>query len=837
MGVHGDRLGVNDHIMATGLEAKAVSSEKHLSGDSTTGSSSIGKHLSGDTPSTSVSEDKHVSGETASGESCISAESGSRFHSALSKEGHSPSGRDTPEGELGKSSRGGVDPRNTNLDYYHGEARFDQEISEGQFTKIKGLSECCRADGKVELHRWRKTRTGHHEDSSWAHTAGSDDSVVVVKRVLTSRVKANVGKEPNERIVCRGHGQRHAEDCLNEIGVYCYLAAQADLSRYILQMLTVFHSGNDVWLVLEHANSGDLFAVAQKLKREGTTLSVNQLMIWMWQLLQAVAYMHKHGIGHRDISMENVLLSDGVVRLMDFGQSVQTHTEVGTSLRYFSAVGKPYYRPPECYVPTQKSVEVHVPKDARPGELTFAQTVAGDIMCDVLLPGSAVPGQQCLAEPWGYAVPPVDIFACGVCFFILTSGMPPWKQANPKDPHFVWVHQCGISQLLKSWKKALPPAADALLTAMVHSVPSRRASVEQCLSHSWFDPLRATEPTVGAAPARPASASHRTRAKDSTLKSGTAFTSTEETPHDSSPSVSALEFLATTTEPYTRGLAVRSVAAPMEHLSSAHVSMIGDFYTYQEDVHRGSSPFGYAPAELTLERFTVDDVPPPLPTDDSFELEPTTFEVLGKEPVKLGNHLINFLSMGAGAVVTKVSTKKWSIKAEVNPDLDGESDACSLKVRIYDKGESCLLIEFQRRRGETTTFHRIFDQAADHLTAQSNKVPKSSANSPEKADPESGGIEDIAISKDETEASLQLNEASSSSCPAPPRARARLSRANTISANASSSFAPADLPERPCSEPANLPAGSGLNAVRSRSKSTLRRSRFQQQPRNNAPKN
>jgi hypothetical protein len=258
--------------------------------------------------------------------------------------------------------------------------------------------------------------------------------------------------------------------------------------------------------------------------------------------------------------------------------------------------------------------------------------------------------------------------------------------------------------------------------------------------------------------------------------------------------------------------------------------MIGDFYTMQEDVHRGCSPFSYAPAELTLERFSAENVPPPLPTDQSFELEPTTFEVFGKEPVKLGNHLINFLSMGAGAVVTKVSTKKWSIKAEVNPDLDDESEACSLKVRIYDKGEGCLVIEFQRRRGETTTFHQIFDQAAEHLTVQF-KVPKSTEEDSDAV------VEASAEKQDETQVPLAPEVARSSSlpCPAPPRARARLARANSNSADNSNPLAPVELPERPCSEPANLPAGSALNAVRNRSKSSLRRNRSQQS-RNNVPK-
>lgn len=51
-------------------------------------------------------------------------------------------------------------------------------------------------------------------------------------------------------------------------------------------------------------------------------------------------YLHAHDIGHRDISLENVLLKNGVTRLMDFGMAAQTRRRCGTRLRYFRAVGK-----------------------------------------------------------------------------------------------------------------------------------------------------------------------------------------------------------------------------------------------------------------------------------------------------------------------------------------------------------------------------------------------------------------------------------------------------------------------------------------------------------------
>lgn len=368
----------------------------------------------------------------------------------------------------------------TDLNYFHREATFHEEISSGEFTKVRCLADCCRSssgdwDGKVELHRWKVNPK-------------SDEQTVVVKRVVSSRVRFNLGKQFNERVSQYGGDQRCAEDCLNEIGVYCYLSRLQDVPQYILSMLTAFESDNDAWLVLSHANDGDIITRMQASKKEGTPLSTSQMISWTWQLLQGVHYLHKHCIGHRDISLENVLLCDGEVRLMDFGQSVRTQSSEGIPLRYFLPLGKPYYRPAECNSPTQRYVDVLVPEGAQAGDVSFDKKR----MIEVLLPSSAVPGKLCSAEHWGYTVPPVDVFACGVCLFIMATGGPPWNQASLGDSIFVWVQQEGITELAKRWKKPLPPCADKLLAAMLQSEPSKRLSVEQCLSHQWFDPMRNT---------------------------------------------------------------------------------------------------------------------------------------------------------------------------------------------------------------------------------------------------------------------------------------------------------------------------------------------------------
>ena len=76
------------------------------------------------------------------------------------------------------------------------------------------------------------------------------------------------------------------------------------------------HAGR--WnVVMEYCPQGELFGLVQKkyLQLE------DKLCLWK-QLLRGVAYLHAHGIAHRDIKLENLLMTDaGVLKITDFGVS------------------------------------------------------------------------------------------------------------------------------------------------------------------------------------------------------------------------------------------------------------------------------------------------------------------------------------------------------------------------------------------------------------------------------------------------------------------------------------------------------------------------------------
>jgi len=370
------------------------------------------------------------------------------------------------------------DPRTTNLSHFYAPATF-AEVPASGFTVVRKISEGLNGD----IFRYRARREVFQECPDGPATVD-----VAVKKLRSLCLKRSSNLKTSERAVHLEPWKNAPpeEDALTEIGVMSYLSKQPDLPKYLIRMLGCFSDPRHTWLVSEFADGGEFFDLVSS-GRVG-----DKALRYSWELLQAVDYLHKHYIAHRDISLENMLVKDNSVKLMDFGHAVRSHSESGTALRYFRAAGKNFYRAPECYVPTTPEVGVVTPSESAPGDVVMIKTEG--YLCEVRLPPNSMPGKRCKAEVWGYEAQPMDIFSAGMAVCILCCGFPIWQKALLSDPGFSYVHTLGhegIPTLLKQWGKPLPPAgAMQLLNGMLRSdTPAKRLSASECLASPWFSSL------------------------------------------------------------------------------------------------------------------------------------------------------------------------------------------------------------------------------------------------------------------------------------------------------------------------------------------------------------
>jgi tRNA A-37 threonylcarbamoyl transferase component Bud32 len=98
---------------------------------------------------------------------------------------------------------------------------------------------------------------------------------------------------------------------------------------YVLTLLDVFETNDEIHLITEYCQGGELFdAIKKKGSRRNSfrrgRYSEPQAARITHQILRALVDLHAHGIVHRDIKPENILLlnsdeSDIQVKLCDFG--------------------------------------------------------------------------------------------------------------------------------------------------------------------------------------------------------------------------------------------------------------------------------------------------------------------------------------------------------------------------------------------------------------------------------------------------------------------------------------------------------------------------------------
>ncbi|XP_066935662.1 serine/threonine-protein kinase Nek9-like [Clytia hemisphaerica] len=104
-----------------------------------------------------------------------------------------------------------------------------------------------------------------------------------------------------------------------------------------------FFDGASLFIEMEYANDGSLHH--KIISRDGKLFPENEALLYFYQLVSAVSYIHNFGILHRDIKTLNIFMTKSkLIKLGDFGISKVLEETYGQAE---TCVGTPYYMSPE----------------------------------------------------------------------------------------------------------------------------------------------------------------------------------------------------------------------------------------------------------------------------------------------------------------------------------------------------------------------------------------------------------------------------------------------------------------------------------------------------------
>jgi serine/threonine-protein kinase len=187
-----------------------------------------------------------------------------------------------------------------------------------------------------------------------------------------------------------------------------------------------------------------------RLARRGE-LPVNEAVRVLREIASALAYAHANGVVHRDIKPDNVLFSDDVAMVTDFGVakalSASTNGDGGGMTSLGVALGTPAYMSPE----------------------------------------------QATADP--STDHRADIYAFGVLAYEMLTGQPPFVGRNPSQLLAAQVQD--LPEPVGRRRPSLPPALAALVMRCLEKRPADRPQTASEIVHALDD---ITTPSGGMQP-------------------------------------------------------------------------------------------------------------------------------------------------------------------------------------------------------------------------------------------------------------------------------------------------------------------------------------------------
>ena len=198
----------------------------------------------------------------------------------------------------------------------------------------------------------------------------------------------------------------------------------------IMQIYEIFDDNTNIYIVSEYCKGGELFEI---ISTKGN-FSEKDACVIMKQLMSAICYSHQNNIVHRDLKPENILMDndsdDLTIKIIDWG-CAQT---IKITKQSNQADGTAYYIAPEVLK----------------GEYN----------------------EKC------------DIWACGVIFYILLCGYPPFN-GETDDEIYLEVLKGKFEFPEEDWSE-VSDEAKALIKKMLTKDVNKRITALDSMQDPWF---------------------------------------------------------------------------------------------------------------------------------------------------------------------------------------------------------------------------------------------------------------------------------------------------------------------------------------------------------------
>lgn len=212
-----------------------------------------------------------------------------------------------------------------------------------------------------------------------------------------------------------------------------------------------------IGIILEYASGGELFdyILTHRYLKDGVACRL------FAQLVSAVEYLHSHGIVHRDLKLENLLLDrNRNVIITDFGFA--NVFDMTTTADDFDGM---------CKLMLGSGGRLR-------GDLM--QTSCGS-------PCYAAP-ELVVSEGW-YCGRKVDVWSCGVILYAMLAGYLPYDDdpANPEGDNINLLYKYIVNTPL-TFPEYVTPLARDLLRRILVANPAKRALLKEVIAHPWLAP-------------------------------------------------------------------------------------------------------------------------------------------------------------------------------------------------------------------------------------------------------------------------------------------------------------------------------------------------------------